>query len=110
MSRTYEFYCKDCNVNLWIGQSHTNRDTGWYIYQTLENTNKQERFLMEHRGHSLIFEDSEIIHSEYDESVEFMGEPEEINESLTVLNPIKIDTSIRVMSDETQSVNSFRQQ
>jgi hypothetical protein len=60
MSRTFEIACLGCGVSLWIGQSTARNEYGWYLYQGTTLL-LLEKFLSEHMGHKLVFDDSDKI-------------------------------------------------
>jgi len=60
MARTFEIACTDCAVTLWIGQRPTGAER-WYLYGAPNYTAALEDFLMAHKGHALLFDDSEVI-------------------------------------------------
>ncbi len=61
MSVTYDIKCHDCKEYLWIGQ----RD---HIYTTKEALANFNKFLFNHKGHSLTFDsDADHEYSDFEE-------------------------------------------
>lgn len=81
MSRTYSIGCKDCLESLWIGQGWP-ETRGVYIYKKENHIKALEKFLFDHEGHSLVFEDDEDIFGsegeQYDEE-EYLSTPKKCN-------------------------------
>ncbi len=61
MTADYEIYCKDCDKELHIGQSSSQKQNGWYMYRAKDNMGVLEAYLISHVGHSLTFNDSKLI-------------------------------------------------
>jgi hypothetical protein len=54
MSRTFSIACMQCRVHLWIAQS----TCGGSLYHTPENIEALRKFLFDHVGHPLKFDDN----------------------------------------------------
>lgn len=52
MSRALDLGCRDCNVRIWVGQAD-------YLY--INEASQWEAFLFAHIGHSLVFDDAEVL-------------------------------------------------
>ncbi len=64
MSDSYDLGCRDCKKSLWIGQSQ-NTNPPFCFYYGEEHTMKALRlFLWDHRGHSLVMDDSQVLEYE----------------------------------------------
>lgn len=59
MSRTLHLTCEQCQKTLWVGQRSPSR--GWYVYNTVENSDALDAFVREHIGHRVVFQDSEMV-------------------------------------------------
>ena len=58
MSRTFELACHDCEVALWVGQGNPGNE---YIYKNEEHILALQKFLFDHRNHTLEFGDDEYF-------------------------------------------------
>ena len=68
MSQTFSIACQDCRQHLWIAQgSYTDKTIG-YLYMTKNYRKPFYKFLRDHQGHNLIFdENAEGVIANYDE-------------------------------------------
>ena len=57
MSRTFSIFCMDCKRHLWIAQTHGDQEA--HLYRGARTMADFQRFLNEHIGHTLKFEDDE---------------------------------------------------
>ena len=55
MSKTFSIACNDCKVHFWISQA--NHDRG-HIYTGEKHAAALHKFLMDHRKHSLVFDEN----------------------------------------------------
>jgi hypothetical protein len=56
MSTTYSIACRDCKKHLWIAQGR--KDGSGHLYSGAEAIGGLYKFLREHQGHSLIFDEN----------------------------------------------------
>lgn len=66
MSTTYDLECTMCRVRLWVGQSTDQTPPiPFYLYtHPREAIQRLTRFLHDHRGHALIFDDEHSMEQE----------------------------------------------
>ena len=65
MGMTFEVACIDCKKALWVGQDSAGSLP--YLYKDDKNITALEKFLFNHRGHKLVFEESNYIFDEVTE-------------------------------------------
>jgi hypothetical protein len=61
MSETYELACIPCKKKLWIGQSQNSNPPFCFYSGEPDTMQSLKMFLWEHRGHSLIMDESQTL-------------------------------------------------
>lgn len=73
MSQTLNLTCDDCKVTLWVGQQ--SRTRGWFVYGTEAEREALNKFVNDHIGHAVRFQDSGRVGFDVDDIAVYDDEP-----------------------------------